>query len=275
LATAAGALRADHDYDNTLSDTMPITFTAVPFAEIADTLRQHLAGLPSPIDSFLEEHILSSRHYRIVIDGADAGRCAVHGESLITQFSLDPAHLRHGQAAFQRARRLESVQAAFVPTCDELFLAHAIDDCRQIERQAYFFQALPEAATPASATAVRRASAGDLPAIRAGAGSFFDALEERLGRGDLFIAERAGEPVGFGIIDHSTLYADVASVGMYTVEAARRTGVGTAIIRALIAECRRAGLRPIAGCWYYNHRSKQTLEAAGMVSASRLLRVSY
>ncbi len=30
-----------------------------------------------------------------------------------------------------------------------------------------------------------------------------------------------------------------------------------------------------AGCWYYNHRSKQTLERAGLYSPTRLLRISY
>jgi GNAT superfamily N-acetyltransferase len=254
---------------------MDIHFSPVPFAEIADSLRRHVSALPSPIDSFFEEHILASRHYRIQIDGVVAGRCAIHGESLITQFALDAVHLRYGQAAFQQVRRLESVQAAFVPTCDELFLCYAIDDCRQVDRQAYFFQALPVTSAPASDIHVRQAQPGDLPAIRAGVGSFFDAVEERMEEGELYIATRAGQPVGFGIVDRSALYADVASIGMYTVEAERHTGVGTATIRALITECRQAGLRPIAGCWYYNHRSKQTLEAAGMFSASRLLRVNY
>jgi GNAT superfamily N-acetyltransferase len=254
---------------------MNINFTPVPFAAVADSLRRHVAGLPSPIDSFLEEHILASRHYQIVIGGEEAGRCAIHGESLITQFTLEATHLRHGQAVFQQLRRHESVQAAFVPTCDELFLSHAIDDCRQIDRQAYFFQALPATPAPTGDVHVRLAEPDDLPTIHAGSGSFFDTLEASLEQGELYIAERAGAAVGFGIIDRSALYADVASIGMYTIEAARQTGVGTATIRALIAGCRQAGLRPIAGCWYYNHRSKQTLEAAGMVSASRLLRISY
>lgn len=254
---------------------MNIRFIPVPFAEIADALRLHVVGLSSPIDSFLEEHILASRHYHIEIDGAAAGRCAIHGESLITQFALDVAHRRYGQAAFQGVRRLESVQAAFVPTCDEFFLSHAIDDCRQIDRQAYFFQALPDIPAPGEDVRVRHAEPDDLPTIRTGSGSFFDPLETSLDSGDLYIAERAGACVGFGIVDRSTLYADVASIGMYTVEWARHTGVGTATIRVLITECRRAGVRPIAGCWYYNHRSKQTLEAAGMFSHTRLLRVNY
>lgn len=272
---AGSGLRSPQIWGEAPQDRMDIAFTPVAFGEIADLVRAHVAALSSPFDSFLEDHILASNHYRLAVDGAAAGFCSIQGEGLITQFVLDPRYQRYGQDAFRAVRRLESVQAAFVPTCDELFLAHAIDDCRQIDRQAYFFQAL--AATPALADdmRIRQAVMSDLPLIQAGSGSFFDTLEASLEQGELYITERTGECVGFGIIDRSTLYADVASVGMYTVATARQRGVGTATISALIMECRRAGLRPIAGCWYYNHRSKQTLEAAGMYSHTRLLRVNY
>jgi GNAT superfamily N-acetyltransferase len=62
---------------------------------------------------------------------------------------------------------------------------------------------------------------------------------------------------------------------MHTIEKFRRQGVGTATIRLLIDECRRRGLRPVAGCWYYNHFSKKTLERAGMYTATRLVKVDY
>jgi hypothetical protein len=52
-------------------------------------------------------------------------------------------------------------------------------------------------------------------------------------------------------------------------------GVGTATIALLIAECRRLGLRPVAGCWYYNLASKRTLERAGMFAPTRLLKIDY
>jgi hypothetical protein len=51
--------------------------------------------------------------------------------------------------------------------------------------------------------------------------------------------------------------------------------VGTATIAMLMEECQRRSLRPVAGCWYYNHRSKQTLERAGMFSPTRLLKIDY
>ncbi len=40
-------------------------------------------------------------------------------------------------------------------------------------------------------------------------------------------------------------------------------------------DCRQKELHPIAGCWYYNHNSKKTLERAGMVTQTRLLKVDY
>lgn len=84
---------------------------------------------------------------------------------------------------------------------------------------------------------------------------------------------RDDEPVGFGLISRSALYDDVASIGMYTIDRFRANGVGTATIQRLIDECRRFGIRPVAGGWYYNHRSRRTLERAGMHSSTRLLRV--
>ena len=86
---------------------------------------------------------------------------------------------------------------------------------------------------------------------------------------------RGEEPVGFGILVKSTLYEDIASIGMYTIERFRQAGVGTATIAMLIAESHRRSLRPVAGCWYYNHRSRQTLQRAGMYSSTRLLKIDY
>jgi hypothetical protein len=33
------------------------------------------------------------------------------------------------------------------------------------------------------------------------------------------------------------------------------------------------GLTPVAGCWYYNRESRLTLESAGYITKSKLLRV--
>src|SRR5829696_3355666 len=256
---------------------MNFRFAPVEFSEIRNEVIKHLASLPAAIDSYLEDHILSSNHYRIVVEGENAGFASIHGGNLITQFALSDAFKRYGQPVFFQLRRLEEVQSAFVPTCDGFYLAHALDDYRQLAKQAYFFAAPPAVgeAIASNRYSMRPAAIDDADFVRQESGDFFEHLERHIAAGELFVTLRDEESVGFGILVKSTLYEDVASIGMYTIKRLRRAGVGTATITMLIAECRRRSLRPVAGCWYYNHRSRRTLQRAGMYSATRLLKVDY
>lgn len=256
---------------------MNIQVAPVALDAIKPVLQAHVLTLSSPIDSFLEDHILQSNHYRIVVDGQAAGWTAIHNASLLTQFGLDAAYRHLGQPIFARVRKLEQVREAFVPTCDEFFLAHALDDYRLLEKQAYFFQARPGAQRPdpPPGLVLRRAQASDEPAMQELIGDFFDRLTWRIETGQIYAMARNGDYAGFGIIEPSTLYPAAASIGMITVPAQRNQGIGTAIIAALLDECARRRIMAIAGCWYYNHLSKKTLEKAGMHSQTRLLKVSY
>src|SRR5215213_2410330 len=252
-------------------------FAPVALAGIREATCQHLGALPSAIDSFLEDHILTSNHYRIVTGDEIAGFASIHEESLITQFALLEPYRQHGQTLFRELRQMEQVQSAFVPTCDEFFLAHALDDYRQLAKQAYFF-ATPPGIAEAGATnlmSMRPAALEDADFVRQESGDFFENLERHIETGDLFVTLRGREPVGCGVLVKSTLYEDVASIGMYTIERFRHSGVGAATITMLIEECRGRSLRPVAGCWYYNHRSRRTLERAGMHSSTRLLKIDY
>jgi hypothetical protein len=155
-------------------------------------------------------------------------------------------------------------------------LAHALDDYRQLAKQAYFFAAGEPLGAPAfDRFSLRLAGPDDAALVQAESGDFFNPIERYIDRQELFTTLRDSEPVGFGLRVKSALYDDVASIGMYTIERFRRKEVGTATIALLIEACRHDGLRPVAGCWYYNHRSKQTLERAGMYSPTRLLKVEY
>jgi GNAT superfamily N-acetyltransferase len=171
-------------------------------------------------------------------------------------------------------RRLEKVQPAFVPTCDELFLAHAIDEYRHQATQAYVFAVgTARAARPWDRFSLQRVEPSDVALVREESGEFFAPIERYVAAGGNFLTGRDGEVAGFGLLDQSAPYGDVASIGMYTIERFRRTGVGTATIALLIAECRRHGLRPVAGWGYYNHASRRTLERAGMFAPTRLLKI--
>jgi RimJ/RimL family protein N-acetyltransferase len=256
---------------------MDVRFVPAAFSDIAPFVRGHHAVLPSPVDAFLEDHIINSRHYQIEVAGEMAGVASIHGQSLITQFAMVGPHRRYGQDAFRELRRLEKVSAAFVPTNDAFYLSHALDDYRQLRKQAFFFvhgRVAPET-TPQERYALTPATAADAASIRQEAGEFFSHLDEEIAAGQIFITRRHDEPVGYGVLVRATLYDDVASIGMFTREAFRNQGVGTATIELLVAECVTRNLRPVAGCSYYNHASKRTLERAGMVSPTRLLKIAF
>lgn len=260
---------------------MTIQLRPVALADLLPRLQHHIGTFPAPIDSFLEDHILASNHYAIVANETHIGWASVYEQRLLTQFALLPGYQALGQRIFLLVRKLEEVQAAFVPTCDEFFLAHALDDYRQLEKQAYFFQHDDQRPPdqPPLGLHHRQATPADQPLFQELSGDFFDKLEQRLAEGQLYITERTTasttECVAFGLIEPGRLLPGVASCGMFTVAAHRNQGIGPAIITHLIGCCLAQGLRPVAGCWYYNHRSKKTLEKAGLFSQTRLLKISY
>jgi RimJ/RimL family protein N-acetyltransferase len=256
---------------------MQVSFERAEFSAVQDEISRHLDALPGPVDSFLEDHVRDSKHYVLSVFGQRAGFASIHAGNLITQFALEPVCQRYGQAAFQALRKLENVGAALVPTCDEFYLSHAIDDYRQLAKQAYFFEARPgdSMAAETQQCSLKPATAADEDVIRERAGELFGEVGKRIERGELFLTDRAGTCVGFGILAKSQFQQGVASIGMFTLEPFRCSGVGTATITLLIDECSRRGMRAVAGCWYYNHGSKRTLERAGMITPTRLLRVEY
>src|SRR5215216_1386144 len=174
---------------------MDTHFAPVAFTEIREATRQHLRALPSAIESFLEDHILASHHYRIVVVGETAGFASIHEEGLITQFALAEPYRRHGQALFRELRLMEQVRSAFVPTCDQFFLAHALDDYRQLAKQAYFF-ATPSDVGEAAASdrySMRPAAIDDANFVRQESGDFFEHLERHIAAGELFVTLRDEE----------------------------------------------------------------------------------
>ena len=256
---------------------MDTHFAPVAFPEIREATRQHLRALPSAIDSFLEDHILASNHYQIVVDGKTAGFASIHEEGLITQFALAEPYRRHGQALFRELRQMEQVRSAFVPTCDEFFLAHALDDYRQLAKQAYFFAMPPDACEEVATDrySMRPAALEDAEFVRQESGDFFEHPERHIAAGELFVTLHGKEPVGFGYPRQERALPGCGEHRDVFDRALPSGWVGMATIAMLVGECRRRSLRPVAGCWYYNHRSRRTLQRAGMYASTRLLKIEY
>lgn len=244
--------------------------------DIEHLRKEYLQQLSSPFDSFLEEQILASTFYVIQdeSDSKDVGYMAVHNNEKMTQFYIRRQYLRHAQKLFLEALERHDIKSLFVPTGDELLLSLAIDQDLPIKKQAYFFQDgggdEPEY-RGAEEEVFRLAAVEDLQAIEQVCGDFLHDYERWVAHGELFVYYRGADLLGIGVMEKSKLLEGLASIGMFTNEAFRQQGIGKAIIVQLRSWCKRHGLKPISGCWYYNEASKRTLESAGMVTKTRLL----
>ena len=254
---------------------MSIQLKSITKEDAQPWLRRYVETLTIPFESFFEDHVLASNFYEIRWNGEPAGLTAVHANNLLTLFHLAPQYSWLGQHAFAAARKMESVQTALVPSFDDLFLSVALESAREVKPQAYVFQRLSEEAMLVpEAFVLRPAGPTDHDFIQQSSGDFYDPIPDHIERGQLFIGHFADQPVAIGIIERSQLQPGIASVGMFVLPDHRQRGHGTSTILALQAHCLQNNLTPIAGCWYYNHNSKKTLEKAGLFSRSRLFRVT-
>lgn len=237
----------------------------------------YLESLSNVYDEFLEDHILNSEIYSIYIDEEHCGCFGIFDKTMLTHFYITRKHLRHAQKIFADILEKYEIKNAFVPTCDELLLSLCMDKHVKVSLQAYFFQeSTNEVPPPAySRECLKPAVMEDLKEILEITGDFIDKHEERIKEEQLYILSEGGEFLGLGIIVDNRINKSYACTGMFTNEKYRQKGIARSIIMHLKDICRERGLKPMAGCWYYNHNSKRTLESTGYASYTRLLRIDF
>ncbi|WP_308635883.1 GNAT family N-acetyltransferase [Paenibacillus silvisoli] len=264
-------------------DGNAFSFSACPIGDLRPLIDEYVGQLASPIDSFLEDHILGSAFYAIRAN-ADAviGYFAIFNNQRLTQFYIRDVWRKYAQSLFVRVIDEFAVKFLFVPTCDESLISLVIDQDYAIKKQAYFFQdsGLEAAAGgdgdgdgDGGQNEFRLAEAKDLPVIEQVCVDFVGDYANRIGRGEIFVYYREYELLGIGVLERSRLVDGLGSIGMFVNPAFRLQGMGKAIIVAMRGWCKAHGVVPVSGCWYYNDASKRTLESAGMVTKTRLLHV--
>jgi len=259
-----------------MGNHMKFTTKLSSFNSVSEDIKTSIKIHNTLIDSYLEEHILKSDFYELMNGEEHIGSFAIYNHELLTHFYINEAYLKYGEELFNLARKSDHVIRAYVSTGDELFLSHVLDTSRKIENQAYFFRLSEEAFAGVEINrnlCLEVALTHEVEMIKELSGDFFENLPEQVKRGEIFIGRMDDQVVSFGIIEKSKLYESVASTGMFVVENHRQGGLGKSTIGLLIEHLKNQGITPIAGCWYYNHNSKKTLQKAGYYSKSRLLNI--
>jgi GNAT superfamily N-acetyltransferase len=251
--------------------------TVSSLQEQHEFFEHYVNGLSARYDDFLEYHILNSTIYSVHIDGIHSGYFGIYDNNMLTQFFMPVWAYKHAQAVFSEVLKEYEIKHAFVPTCDETFLSLCLDKHCKVNLQAYFFE---ESHKPVRSPEYPRemlqlAELSDLGEIKQITGDFVDKHEERIKDKQLYILREHGTFLGLGIMVNNIIMKYCRGTGMFTNEKFRQKGVGRSIILHLKDICHENGFIPLPGCWYYNHNSKRTLESAGYISKTRLLKIDF
>ena len=164
---------------------------------------------------------------------------------------------------------------AFIPTTDIALLSLVLESYKEIKIQALHFSDSERSVRPAefSKECFQLAKIAALDEIQECAGDFLDDYETIIDAKELYVLEKEEEILGIGIMARNKVMENCISIGVFTKENRRRRGVGRSIILRLKDIVYDLEMTPVAGCWYYNTSSRLTLESAGYITKSKLLRV--
>jgi hypothetical protein len=247
--------------------------------QIKPLFDEYLGTLTGITDGYFEHHVLHSEFHKIEVGGMDAGYFAVYrgeGKRMLTQFYVRKEFVHISQPIFREILGKYEIGTAYAPTCDELFLSLCLDNRKEIEMQAYFFDSEPKRPVRdpefgrSCLSAVLKSEYGEMNEKTNG---FFAGPIP--GESMIYKLSSGSEVLGYGQIIPCELREGFWDIGMIVLEPHHQKGAGRSIIMHLSDICRENGHKPVAGCWYYNHNSKRTLESAGLHSGTRLLHIIF
>ena len=247
-----------------------ITFKKTTLEHMRPLFEAYLKTIPGVLDDFWEEHVLGSQLYAIQSDDGVVGALGLHQKENLTFFHVP--QIRLAQHAFSLALDALKPRYAYAPTNDELFLSLCMDHPVKIDRQAYFFSVGDASVRPAEfsralLTLARPEDEKDILDT--------EHVAENIRLGKYYIMRENGVFLGQGFLNSHQLTPNTVSIGMSVHPEHRQRGVGRSIILHLADICREKGMTPVCGCWYYNHNSKRTLESAGFITKTRLLKLWF
>ena len=261
--------------------TKKITFFPCKWEEIHTHVEDYVRDNKITVDSFWEDHVLESNHYKMIAYDNIVGFFSIHKGSTIALFNVFVPFANQSQELFARVKKYESVTNAMVPTGDEFFLSHCFDNFAKIEKQAYF-SIYTEKEIPVErkkSIKLRLADVNKDSEILKLGGDFLDDIIRQLHDGvehlKVYIVEYDGNIVGFGVVDYGRIIKDISSIGMYVCEQYRQQGIAANILEQLKLISIDKGYQVFSGCWYYNHNSKKSIEGAGAYSKTRLIRFYF
>ena len=245
--------------------------------EINGVLESHLNSLAFPMDSFLEDMLTASEFFSIVKNSTSIGYAAKQGDHLCF-FHTIVKEFRSASTIFEEFCKCYEIRHVQVMTQDALLLALISEwEYKKTKGACWFIDGgrIEKPLNKVEGTLFRKALITDLKLIEEKTEGFFNTdnpektLAKNIENDCIFMLLDGGELLGCGVMEKGVYFKDCVSIGMVVVREKRRMGVGQTILWHLKEWAYENGLKPIAGCWYYNSLSRKTLEKAGMIATSR------
>ncbi len=258
-----------------------MTLKRCTLKEIEKEVQDLYGGNHIIVDSFWEDHVLKSKLYQLMIKDKCVGFAGIFEEHTLMLFHLFEDYRQLGRQWMEELKRMELVTNAMIPTGDEFFLSHAMDNYQRLEKQAYFSLYrngdLPRGKEIALELKEMNEETG-FESLKT-AGDFFeeDTAERLTKEPHLKVYEVYSEEefIGFGVIEYGRVVKDIASIGMFVVPEKRQQGYARNILKHLQKHVSAKGYLARSGCWYYNHNSLKSIISAGAYSQTRLLRIYF
>ena len=227
-----------------------------------------------PYDDFLEDFIIESELYSIELGSQKCGFFGINNKRL-TILYIDDIYFSKGIRIFEKIKNTYELKEAFIPTTDIAAISIILENYKEINIQALHFSDTARSVRPAEfgKEYFKLAKMENLTEIQGFAVDFLDNYEEAIETKALYVLEKENEILGIGIVVRNKIMENCISIGVLTKESKRKLGVGRSIVLHLKSIAYELGLTPVAGCWYYNTESRLTLESAGYITKSKLLRV--
>jgi len=248
---------------------------------IGEMFTDYLKSLTCVADDFWESHITGAAFYKIASDDNIIGYFAIHNAEKIVMFTVTPDYLNLARDIFKDVLIKFNIKTGFAVTGDQLMLSLCMENHKQIEMQAIFFDGtIPHNVREPEfdRSCIKEVNPQDIEKINAETDNFFSfvsagSLIDKV----IFMYQLVhnDEILGYGIIVPNSLLTQYWACGMITLEKNRRKGVGRSMQIHLGNICRENGKIPISGCWYYNDLSRKTIESAGRYTKTRLLNVIF
>ena len=248
------------------------------FRDIEKLVAEYYINNRIIVDSFWEGHIREGNHYKIMYQDNIVGYFSINKQTVLVLFYIFEEYRNISQELFTIIRKFESVKEALIPTGDEFFISHAIDNYIRIEKQAYFSMYSDKNPKKIIPLELKLADIEkDIEILNLCHDFLNDIIEDskKVSGIEIYIVKHENTIIGFGIIHYQEIVNIYASIGMIVIEDYRQKGYGANILYQLSNIVKSKEKQAISGCWYYNHLSKKTTESAGGYSKTRLLKFYF